>query len=195
MTRFEFPFRHLAVAALVALGLGVMHDASAQTTTRQTPPPAPKPFPQPGSPATSGTVSAPPSTAPAAVPPAAPVAPGAPTEASLGVPIYPTAQFLGSYEAGQGQRLFLYGSNSAYLDVVGYYRTVMKTGGREIFKAPATQEFDLPGVKYVEDTMPFVPGVTVKDYTWGGSEGYLFVDGTKQTRFKTIIQIVPAAIR
>ena len=40
--------------------------------------------------------------------------------------------------------------------------------------------------------MAFPPSVTVKDYTWGGSAGFLNPKRGKQpTRFKTIIQIVP----
>jgi hypothetical protein len=41
--------------------------------------------------------------------------------------------------------------------------------------------------------MAFPPGVTVKDYTWGGSLGYLNPRrGAEPQRFRTIIQIVPA---
>ena len=46
--------------------------------------------------------------------------------------------------------------------------------------------------KFQDQTMAFPPSVTVKDFGWGGSAGYLFVDGTKEKRFKTVIQIVPA---
>ena len=66
----------------------------------------------------------------------------------------------------------------------------MKNGGRTIFEAPAMQQWDL--AKFQDQTMAFPPSVIVKDYAWGGSEGYLFVDGTRQKRFKTVIQIVPA---
>jgi hypothetical protein len=40
--------------------------------------------------------------------------------------------------------------------------------------------------------MAFPPGVTIKDYTWNNSEGYLNPkpDGQPQ-RFGTVIQIVP----
>ena len=41
--------------------------------------------------------------------------------------------------------------------------------------------------------MAFPPGVTIKDYTWNGSEGYLNPTlGAEPERFPTIIQIVPA---
>jgi hypothetical protein len=43
--------------------------------------------------------------------------------------------------------------------------------------------------------MAFPPSVTVKDYTWGGSVGYLNPKrGKEPARFKTIIQIVPNPI-
>jgi hypothetical protein len=195
VTMGRFLLRVFAAAAL-AMGLAVM-PAWSQTTAGQTPPPAPKPFPQPGQPAPSNPGSKPPAPAPTQVPAqtTAPATPGTPNEASLGVQPYPTAEFLGSYDVGKGQRLYLYGTNMGFLDVVGFYKTTMKSGGREIFKAPATQQFDFPGVKFVEETMALVPGVVVKDYTWGGSDGYLHVDGTTEKRFKTIIQIVPVVVR
>jgi hypothetical protein len=47
--------------------------------------------------------------------------------------------------------------------------------------------------RFREETMAFPPSVTVKDYTWGGSAGYLNPkEGGEPARFKTIIQIVPA---
>jgi hypothetical protein len=47
--------------------------------------------------------------------------------------------------------------------------------------------------RFREETMAFPPGVSVKDYTWGGSNGYLVpAAGGKAQRFRTIIQIVPA---
>jgi hypothetical protein len=116
-----------------------------------------------------------------------------PTEAELGVPIHPAADFLDSYDAGKGQRYYLFGTNALYADIVAYYKNKLKDSGREIFKAPATQEFDLG--KFRDDTMAFPPSVTIKDYTWtmdgGSSAGYLFVTGTTEKRYRTIIQIVP----
>jgi hypothetical protein len=191
--RFRLP---VFAAAVLAMALAAT-PAWSQTTAGQTPPPAPKPFPQPGQPTTSNPASKPPAPAPTQTPAqvAAPAIPGVPTEASLGVPPYPTSEFLGSYDAGRGQRLYLFGSNMGFIDVVAFYKNTMKTGGREVFRAPATQQFDFPGVKWVEETMALVPGVVVKDYTWNGSDGYLFVAGTTEKRFKTIIQIVPVAVR
>jgi hypothetical protein len=83
----------------------------------------------------------------------------------------------------------LFGSNTTYADNVAFYKKALKDGGRELFKAPAMQQFDIG--RFRQETMAFPPSVVVKDYTWNNSEGYLFVDGTREKRFKTIIQIVP----
>ena len=67
-------------------------------------PPPPQPFPRPRSRASRPqrrTTAAPPA---AGRRHAADPAEAAPTEATLGVPIYPGAQFLASYDAGRGQR-------------------------------------------------------------------------------------------
>ena len=40
----------------------------------------------------------------------------------LGVAIYPTAQFLASYDAGRGQRYYLFGTTASFAELVGYYR-------------------------------------------------------------------------
>lgn len=168
-------------------------------------PPVPKPFPQSGQPPVVQTPPAKPvapKTEPAkpetkspanvlslpqeaAAPPA-----GAPTAATLGAPIYPTSEFLESFDAGRGQRYYLFGTNAAFTDIVGYYKTIMKNGGRTILDAPAMQQWDL--AKFQDQTMAYPPSIVVKDYASGGSTGYLFVDGTKEKRFKTVIQIVPA---
>ena len=89
-----------------------------------------------------------------------------------------------------GQRYYIYGSNSSYADVVTYYRNLMKNSGRELYKTPPMQQWDLG--RYQEDSMAYPPSVVVKDYTWNGSAGYLQVTGTTEKRYKTIIQIVPA---
>ena len=59
-----------------------------------------------------------------------------------------------------------------------------------VFQGPLMHQFDLG--RFQEQTMAYPPSVVVKDYTWNGSEGYLHVSGTASTRYKTIIQIVPA---
>jgi len=113
----------------------------------------------------------------------------APTEATLGVPVYPTAQYLGSYDAGRGQRFQLFGVTATFPEVVAYYRTILRQRGDLVFEQPATHMFEVG--RYREDAMTFPPGVTVKDYTWGGSAGYPFAksDGTV-VRYPTVIQIV-----
>jgi hypothetical protein len=150
----------------------------------------PQPFPKPG----TTRPAAPPAPAPAqtVLPPAQP-APGpneVPTDATLGVPIYPGAEFLTSYDATHGQRYYLFGTNTGFLEIVNYYKTTLKQKGELIYEDPAIHEFDIG--KYKEETMAFPPSVTVKDYTWGGSAGYLNPKrGAQPARFKTIIQIVP----
>ena len=47
----------------------------------------------------------------------------------LGVPIYPGAQFLKSYDAGRGQRFFLFGSTATFVELVTYYRERLKQRG------------------------------------------------------------------
>ena len=114
-----------------------------------------------------------------------------PTEEVLGFPIYPSAQFLTSYDAGRGQRYFLFGTNNGFEEMVNYYRLLLDEGGDRVFDAPATHIFEIG--RFREETMAFPPGVTIKDYTWDGSEGYLNPDGSQgEQRFRTIIQIVPA---
>lgn len=107
----------------------------------------------------------------------------------LGFPIYPNAQFLVSYDAGRGQRYYLFGTESGFAAIVGYYQGVLKTRGTLVFDAPATHIFEF---RFREETMAYPPGVTVKDYTWKGSAGYLNPRrGAQPERFPTIIQIVP----
>lgn len=108
-----------------------------------------------------------------------------------GVPLYPTAEYLGSFNAGAGQELLLYGSNLPYAEMVTFYRTALKTGGNEVFRAPMppTHQFTLG--RYNDERMAFPPSVVIKDYTWNNSPGYLHVAGTTEKRFRTIVQIVP----
>ena len=160
----------------------------------QTPQPFPKPSAsKPTTPATPSSTAPPQNPRPPVAPPAQ-TAPGpndVPSEATLGVQIYPGAEFLGSFDAGKGQRYYLFGTNASFTEIVNYYRVVLKQKGELIFDEPAVHEFDIG--KYKEETMAFPPSVTVKDYAWGGSAGYLNPKRGKQPeRFKTIIQIVPA---
>jgi hypothetical protein len=165
--------------------------------------PIPQPFPRPGAsqpapsppptpPAAKAPTPGPPPPPAAAVPKPGPAQPDAqPTEATLGVPIYPGAQFLASYDAGRGQRYYIFGSAASFVDLVGYYRTVLKQKGELVFDVPATHEFDVG--RFNQDTMAFPPGVTVKDFQSDVSKGYPNPKPDGQpVRFPTIIQIVPA---
>lgn len=116
---------------------------------------------------------------------------GAPTEAFLGAPLYPSAVFLTSYDAGRGQRFYIYGVGVPYADLVNYYKTVLKTRGDELFEAPPTHFFET--ARFRDESMAFAPSVTIKDFTYGGSAGYPNPrKGATPERFPTIIQIVPA---
>lgn len=161
-------------------------------TDAQTPQPFPRPAEQrPPSPAGSGTQT--PKSAPAPTPQtlAAPQQPGEPTEAMLGVPVYPGAQYVVSYNAGRGQRYYLFGTNADFAQIVTYYRNVLKQRGELVYEQPPIHMFETG--RFREETMAFPPSVTVKDYTWAGSAGYLNPKrGAEPARFKTIIQIVPA---
>jgi len=109
----------------------------------------------------------------------------------LGVPIYPGAQFLTSYDAGRGQRYYLFGSAAPFIDLVAFYRNALKQKGELIFDAPATHEFEVG--RYREETMAFPPGVTIKDFQSAVSEGYPNPKrGAQPARFRSVIQIVPA---
>jgi hypothetical protein len=165
----------------------------------QTQQPVPQPFPRPGQPVPPQPGQPPPTPAPAPAPTPAPTpAPPvkalpeepAPTEATLGVPIYPSSQFLASYDAGRNQRYFLFGTTAPFNEMVSYYRNVLKQRGEIVFEEPPTHIFEVG--RYREETMAFPPSVTIKDYTWGGSGGYLNPKyGAEPARFPTVIQIVP----
>jgi hypothetical protein len=115
----------------------------------------------------------------------------APSESVLGVTVYPTAQFLGSYDAGRGQRYYLYGTTAGFNEMVAYYRTLLKQKGSTIFDTPPVYIFEIG--KYDDNSMAFPPSVTVKDYTADGNGGYLNPrPGATPERFPTILQIVPA---
>jgi hypothetical protein len=159
----------------------------------------PSPFPRPGqgtAPQPQTGTAAPVQTparpaAPSQTPPQAPAVDGVPTEATLGAPIYPSAQYLESYDATRGQRFYVFGSQSDFLQIVAFYKTMLKQKGELIFEEPPVHMFELG--RFREETMGFAPSVTVKDYSWGGSQGYLNPKrGAEPPRFRTIIQIVPA---
>ncbi|MCC7178698.1 MAG: hypothetical protein IT177_09940 [Acidobacteria bacterium] len=179
---------------------GLVFLALTASVAAQTPQPFPTPRssqPAPAAPAAPQTPPAQPApqrAAPAPAPAAAPRAttptsPGAPDLG--GVPLYPSAVYLTSYDAGRGQRFHLYGVMLSYADTVSYYRSALKTRGDELFESPPTHQFELG--RFRDSEMAFPPSVTVKDYTWGGSAGYVnpALGGTPE-RFPTVIQIVLA---
>jgi hypothetical protein len=161
----------------------------------------PRPFPQPSQPQPAQPAQpAPPSPSrPGASQPARPQGSSAPatpagsdvpSEATLGVAIYPSAQYITSYDAGRGQRFYLFGAAVPFLDMVNYYRAALKQKGSELFESPATHQFDIG--RFRDEIMAFPPSVTLKDYTWGGSAGYPNPKlGGQPRHFATIIQIVP----
>ena len=170
----------------VILAVGIL--AAAQT---------PQPFPAPGAsrPAAPGQPprAAPPPPAPTQPSPSAAPAPpaeAAPTEVMLGVPIYPGAQFIASYNAGRGQRYYIFGSSATFVDLVTYYRHALKQKGELVYEVPATHEFDVG--RFDEDRMAFPPGVVIKDFQSDVSQGYPNPKpGGQPARFPTVVQIVP----
>jgi hypothetical protein len=156
--------------------------------------PVPQPFPQPGpggrpSPAPAQPAPAPPPTAASLRTPAETAAPD---EAALGVTLYPNSQFIASYDAGRGQRYYIFGSTASFVELVAYYRTLLKQRGELIFDVPATHQFELG--RFREESMAFPPSVTIKDYQSEISAGYPNPRrGATPARFPTVIQIVPAA--
>ena len=161
----------------------------------QTPQPFPRPGQQPAPAAPARPPAPPPAPAPAtaAAPAARPVAadPATPTEATLGFPIFTGAQFIASYDAGRGQRFYIFGAGAPFNDVVTFYRVQLKDKGTQVFQDPPTYAFEIG--KFNDNTMAFPPGVTVKDFMSGGSQGYPNPKlGAKPARFPTLIQIVPA---
>ena len=157
-----------------------------------------RPQPVPRTPATIGTSPAPAAPAPAAPTPAvtapatAATAAAAPSEAELGAPVYPTAAYLGSFDAGLGQRYYLFGTTATYSQVIAFYRGALKTRGEEVFDVPAIWSFEIG--RYREQSMAYPPSVTVRDHASGPGGGYLHASGRPEgQRYATVIQIVPPA--
>jgi hypothetical protein len=158
-------------AVVFLLALGVSAPVLAQV---------PQPFPKPADPSKPGAQAAP---KPGAEAPA-------PTAATLGLPLYPSAEFIATYDAGRGQQYHLFGTNAPFAQIVEYYKSVLKQRGELVYDEPPIHLFEVG--RFREETMAFPPGVTVKDYGWAGSLGYLNPKrGAEPSRFKTIIQIVP----
>lgn len=176
----------MKLAGIVTTIAAVAVTMLAGTSAAQTP----QPFPRPDAPAPERPAPQPPPAAPRQ--PAAPAAaPAEPTEATLGFPIYPTAQFIASYDAGRGQRYYLFGTTATFEEMVTYYRNLLRERGNVVFDQPPTHMFEIG--RFRDDSMAFPPGVTIKDYSWGGGKGYPNPRrGVQPERFPTLIMIVPA---
>src|SRR6185503_5244222 len=157
-------------------------------TRPQAPRQAPASQPQTATPPTPAAGQLAPAVAPSA--PARPSDPGAPKPEEVFFPVYPASQFLSAYDAGRGQRYILYGTTATFAEIVAYYKVQLNDKGDFVFREPPTHVFEVG--KFREETMAFPPGVTVKDWTWGGSQGYPNPKpGAQPARYPTIIMIVP----
>src|SRR4051812_17076408 len=115
--------RAQVVVVLALAALPVFAGESARLAAQ-----VPQPFPRPQTPARPAPSAPPPATttpppAPAAAPTAGPPDESAPSEMSLGFPLYPNSQFITSYDAGKGQRYYLFGSSASFPELVKYYQT------------------------------------------------------------------------
>jgi hypothetical protein len=182
----------MAIVFAAAIGVGAAGQTPQPFPRSAQPGQAQAPAPAQPAPAAPGTLRppapAPQTRTPAALPPAA--ATGEPTAQSLGLPVYPAAQYLATYDAGRGQKYVLFGTSAAFAEIVTYYRSQLMEGGDLVFREPPTHTFDVG--RFREETMAFPPGVTVKDFTWGGSKGYPNPrPGAQPATFPTIIMLVP----
>ena len=145
--------------------------------------PVPRPFPTPSSAENSSSTQD-----PAASPTSTE---DSSVAVALDVPIYPNASYLGAYDAGRGQTFHLFGTNVSFQEMVSYYSTLLDERGDRVFDAPASHQFDT--ARFRDDEMTYRPSVTIKDYTWNGSDGYLNpVPGAEPARYQTVIQIATA---
>ena len=195
MARVDAACRILLAAGVALLALIVLSGAA----EAQRRPLAPRPFPTPGEPTPEAEPARDGARAAAAGQPAqldspaspAPVAAAgleAPTEAELGVNIFPNAQYIASYDAGRGQRFHLFGASAPFTDLVSYYSTVLDERGRRVYDRPAIHQFET--ARFRDREMDYRPSVTIKDYTWNGSPGYPNIaPGGDPAAFPTIIQI------
>ena len=135
----------LAVIGVIAAGWLSLSAQVPQPFPGRQPPPKPVPPP-------------PQTVTPAPGTPVMPVRPAEepPSEVELGFPVYPNSQFIGSYDAGRGQRYYLFGSELRFGDLVKYYQSALKNRGTLVFDAPATHVFEIG--RFREETMAFPPG-------------------------------------
>ena len=193
MRLFDARLRRAAATAVGAALAAVLAVPVASAQQRQ---PVPRPFPtpdDPGRPDAAETREAAPPVATAdtvSTPAAASLMPemGAPTEESLGVPIFPTAHYITSYDAGRGQRFHLFGAITTFGELVTYYARVLDDRGRRVYDGPPIHQFET--ARFRDREMDYRPGVTIKDYTWNGSAGYPnTTPAGDPPAFATIIQI------
>lgn len=178
-------FTFVAIATMAIPVFGQTPQPFPRPGGSSAPAPAPQTPPARPTPGTSSSTPAVPTSQVATAPP------GTPTGEALGFPVYPTAQFIASYDAGRNQRYYLFGTAAAYAEVVAFYRTQLREKGDLVFDQPPTQMFQIG--RFRDETMAFPPGVTVKDWTWGGSQGYPNPKlGAQPERYPTIVMIVPA---
>jgi len=169
--------RRLIVGVILSLlGVTLVSSAAAQRHPAR---------PQPAEPVRAAEISA----AAGQLPSNPTTADEVPTETTLGVPVYPTAVYLTSYDAGRDQSYHIFGTNSTFEEMVRYYTVVLDERGDTVFTEPAVHVFETG--RFREDSMAFPPSVTIKDYTWNGSEGYLNPTPGGDERYRTVIQIVP----
>ena len=166
---------------------------AAGVSAQSAPPPAQTPVPKPFPTGTPGSPAKPPAAPP--VQTGAPVTGGgASIDTSLATSIiYTAAAFLESFDAGEpgrSQRVFVFGTNDGYDTVVAFYKTQLRKSGEEVVKAPRMHQFDVGA--FDARTMPQRPSVIVKDYTSPDPAGYIYVAGTVEKRYKTLIHIIPA---
>jgi hypothetical protein len=177
----------LAVSLVISAGASGQTPQPFPRPTTAPPPGTSAPAPAPEAPAREAPV---PGAPPAAQPAPPPADSDAPTEAALGFPIYPTARFIASYDAGRAQRYYIFGTTAPFDDLVLYYRNLLRESGNQVFDEPPTHMFEVG--RFRNETMAFPPGVTIKDWTWGGSSGYPNpLPGADPEKFPSIIMIVP----
>ena len=178
---------------IVAASAGHTPVDAAPTRSSQVPQPFPKPADaKPAQPDAQKPGALPPvRVEPPQKPGAAPTA-KTPTDTDLGLPVYPSAEFIGAYNAGRGQRYFIFGTNAPFTQIVEFYKSALKQRGELVYQEPPIHMFEVG--RFREETMAFPPGVTVKDYTWPSGSGLGYLNpkrGAQPERFKTIIQLVP----
>ncbi len=111
-----------------------------------------------------------------------------PTEAELGITIFPNARYITSYDAGRGQWFHLFGAVAPFNDLVDYYSVVLDDRGRRVYDRPAIHQFET--ARFREREMGYRPSVTIKDYAWNGTPSYPnTTPGGEPPAFSTIIQI------